>query len=229
MTDPSLGLVALIAARNEAGRIGDTVRAVKTLPEVERIYVVENGSWDATTGEARGSGAHVLSAPGRMGKGDALEAALRRIPPARAYLFLDGDLGASAKEAALLLEPVLGGRADLAVGVFPRDARHGGFGLVKRASARLIRSLTGVEVDEPMSGQRAMTREVLESVRPLAHGFGLEVGMTIDALRLGFRLHEVPVAMEHRYTGRDAAGFVHRARQGLHILRAWLPRRLGSR
>lgn len=223
------GVVAVIAARNEAGRIGDTVRAAATLSEVERIYVVENGSTDATVAEARAAGAWVLVAPRALGKGDALEGAIDRLPPARAYLFLDGDLGASAKEAALLLEPVLAGRADLAIAAFPRDARHGGFGLVKRATATLIEALTDVRPQEPMSGQRAMTAEVLHNVRPLAPGFGLEMAMTIDALRLGYTVIEIPVAMEHRYTGRDLAGFAHRGRQGLHMLRAWVPRALKLR
>ncbi len=223
-----LGVVALIAARNEADRIGDTVRAVATIPQVERIYVVENGSTDRTVDEARAAGAWVLTAPGGMGKGDALEGAMHRVR-GRVYLLLDGDLGSSAKEAALLLEPVLGGRADLTVGTFPRDARHGGFGIVKRASRWLISALTNVEPQEPMSGQRALTARVADSVRPLAGGFGVEVAMTIDALRLGFRFQEVPVNMEHRYTGRDLSGFAHRGRQGWDILRAWAPRALRIR
>ena len=222
-------VLAVIPARDEAERIGDTVRAVATLPEVDRIYVIENGSRDATVARAREAGAWVLSASRPMGKGDALESALERLPEAQTYLFLDGDLGASAKEAAGLLEPVVAGRADLTIGAFPKDARHGGFGVVKRATRRLIALLTGVAPEEPMSGQRAMTREVLTAVRPLATGFGLEMAMTVDALRLGFRVVEVPVAMEHRYTGRDVAGFAHRARQGVEILRAWVPRALRLR
>jgi hypothetical protein len=77
---------------------------------------------------------------------------------------------------------------------------------------------------EPLSGQRAIRRNVLDSVRPLAPGFGVEVAMTIDAVRAGFRVLEVPVAMEHAVTGRDVAGFLHRGRQGLDLLRATLPR-----
>jgi glucosyl-3-phosphoglycerate synthase len=53
--------------------------------------------------------------------------------------------------------------------------------------------------------------------------------MTVDAVRAGFRVVEVRVAMEHEPTGRDVAGFVHRARQGLAVVRAALPRALGLR
>jgi hypothetical protein len=53
--------------------------------------------------------------------------------------------------------------------------------------------------------------------------------MLADALRLGFRLVEVPASVEHRWTGRDRAGFLHRARQGRDMLRALLPRLAGVR
>jgi hypothetical protein len=51
--------------------------------------------------------------------------------------------------------------------------------------------------------------------------------MTVDAVRAGFHVIEVPVAMRHEPTGRDLAGFLHRGRQGLDLLRVTLPRALG--
>ena len=222
-------VVALVAARNEAGRVGETVRAIRRIPEVDEVVVAVDGSSDGTEAEAAEAGARVLVAPGNLGKGGALEGALRRMPPADVYLFLDGDLGASAERATALLEPVLAGRADLAIAAFPRDARHGGFRLVKRLAAASVRLLTGFRPEEPLSGQRAATRAVVETCRPISPGFGVEVGMTIDAVRLGFRVVEVPVEMEHAYTGRDLAGFLHRGKQGLDVLRAAVPRALTAR
>jgi hypothetical protein len=72
-----------------------------------------------------------------------------------------------------------------------------------------------------------MTADCLAAVRPLAPGFGVEVAMTIDAVRAGFRVVEVPVTMRHAPTGRDLAGFVHRGQQALDLLRVALPRTLG--
>ncbi|HEV2952100.1 MAG TPA: glycosyltransferase family 2 protein, partial [Actinomycetota bacterium] len=52
-------------------------------------------------------------------------------------------------------------------------------------------------------------------------GFGVEVGMTIDAVRAGFRVVEIPIeGLSHRPTGRGVRGFAHRARQGADILAA---------
>jgi glucosyl-3-phosphoglycerate synthase len=96
-------------------------------------------------------------------------------------------------------------------------------------SAAVIRALTGFASQAPLSGQRAVTARALSECRPLASGFGVETAMTIDALRLGFRVGEVPVAMTHRPTGRGASGFAHRGRQGADILRAVAPRAVGLR
>lgn len=213
------GVIAVVPAHNEAGRVGATVEAIRTLDRVEQVVVVDDGSSDGTVREANAAGARVLIAPRHRGKGGALEGALARIRPASVYLFIDGDVGSSAKEAGALVEAVLEGSADLAIGILPRDPRHGGFRIVKQLAALVIKVLGGHRVVEPLSGQRAALREVVEAVRPLAPGFGVEVGMTIDALRRGFRVVEVPVAMRHAFTGRDVQGFLHRARQGLAVLR----------
>lgn len=221
-------IVALVAARDEFARVGMTVETIASLPEVDEVVVVDDGSRDGTADAARTAGARVLVAPHALGKGRALDRALDRLQ-ADVYLLLDADLGASAKEASALLTPVLSGGADLVIGVLPPQAGHGGFRLVKRASAMWIRWLSGFRAAEPMSGQRALSRRALEAVRPFAPGFGVELGMTVDAVRAGLRVVEVPVRMEHAPTGKDLGGFLHRARQGLDHLRAALPRAVGLR
>jgi glycosyltransferase involved in cell wall biosynthesis len=220
--------LALVAARDEQERIGDTVVALGSV--VDEIVVVDDGSRDATSFVAAEAGALVLRVPEGIGKGGALEGALARLDePSDEYVLVDGDVGASAKEAAVLLDEVRSGRADLAIGVLPREPRHGGFRLVKRAAASAIRLGCGFLPEEPLSGQRALSRRAMEAVRPLSSGFGVEVGMTIDAVRAGLRVVEVPVAMEHAPTGRSPAAFVHRARQGLSLFGASVPRTLGLR
>ena len=218
-------VVALVAARNEAERIAETIEAIGTIAGVDEIVVVDGASTDDTAAEARGAGARVLVAPASVsGKGGALEGALDRIEPAEIYLFLDADLGATAKAGEALVVAVKGGLADLAIGALPRQEGHGGFRLVKRTAGGVIRLLSGFRTREPLSGQRAIRGESLNAVRPLVPGFGVEVAMTIDAVRAGFRVVEVPVNMEHAVTGRDLAGFLHRGRQGLDLARAALPR-----
>jgi hypothetical protein len=220
--------VAVVAAWNEEDTIAATVKSLTGIQAVGEVVVIADGSTDRTAEEAAGSGARVLSAPRRLGKGGAIESALDRIGDADVYVLVDGDVGETAAETGALLDEVLSGRLDLAIGRLPA-LEGGGFGLVKGFSRRAIRAISGFDPDEPLSGQRAITRQALSACRPLASGFGLETAMTIDAVRLGFHVGEVPVDMRHRPTGRTVAGFSHRARQGVDIVRAVVPRFLGLR
>jgi hypothetical protein len=62
-------------------------------------------------------------------------------------------------------------------------------------------------------------------VLPFAHGFGMELGITIDAVRAGHRVLELDLDLAHRATGRTPAGFLHRGRQLADFVRAYLLRR----
>ena len=66
---------------------------------------------------------------------------------------------------------------------------------------------------------------VLADVLPFARGFGMEVGMTIDAVRAGYRVVEIELDLAHRASGRTLAGFAHRARQLADFVRAYIARR----
>lgn len=219
---------ALVAARDEAASIADTVRAVAALEGVGEVVVVDDGSSDGTAETARSAGARVLRTPVRLGKGGALEGALDRVGRADVYVLVDGDIGASAGGIEPVVEAVRSGGADLAVGVLPVPVGSG-FGMVKRAAAGAVRRLSGFSSQAPLSGQRAITRQCLWACRPLATGFGVETAMVADAARMGFRVLEVPVDLEHRGTGRTLSGFRHRAGQGLDIAAAAVPRLLGLR
>ena len=221
--------MALVPARDEADRVGATVAALRAIPAVAEVVVVDDGSTDATASEALAAGAVVLQIPRPAGKGRALEGALRRLPSPDVWLFADADLGATAGALEAVLALVLAGEADLAIATFPPGQGGGGFGIVKRLAARAIRLLTGFEAAEPLSGQRAMTSTALSACRPIARGFGVETAMTIDAVRAGLGVLEVPVPLSHRATGRDLRGFAHRGRQSVDIALAVAARALGLR
>jgi glycosyltransferase involved in cell wall biosynthesis len=209
-------VAAIVPARNEATRIAGTVRALRGIGALHEVVVVDDASTDDTARTAEHEGARVLRLPRRAGKGGALTAGLAATANADVVVFVDADLGASARVAEALLAPVLAGEADMTVACPPASAPSG-FGLVEKAARAGIRALTGKTFRRPLSGQRALRREVAARVT-LAAGFGIEPALTIDALRAGFVVVEVEAAVEHRRTGRDAAGFAHRARQGLDLV-----------
>jgi len=133
--------------------------------------------------------------------------------------FLDADLGSSAGEAGKIIQPVLDGTADLCIASFPPPKKKGGFGIVKRTAVWALRRAGMSEVNAPLSGQRAMTREVLHAVTPFHEAYGVELGMSIKALKRGYKIAEVPTMMGHNETGRDIKGFLHRGKQLLDVLR----------
>lgn len=58
-----------------------------------------------------------------------------------------------------------------------------------------------------------MKREVADGLLYIPSGFGIELGLTVHALRSGFSVKEIPLPMSHRETGRDLSGFLHRGKQ----------------
>src|SRR5262249_9215321 len=106
---------------------------------------------------------------------------------------------------------------DVAVAAFTRR-EGGGFGLAKATARALIRMLGGLDVREPLSGQRRLRPTARGACFPVAAGFGVETRMTIDAGRAGLSLVEVELDLHHRATVRDLRGFAHRARQLADLL-----------
>ena len=70
-----------------------------------------------------------------------------------------------------------------------------------------------------------MSAPVLRELLPFAAGYGLEIGMTVDAIRAGYRMREYELDLKHRATGRSLHGFAHRAAQLRDFARVYLSRR----
>ena len=218
----------IVAARNEADRIGATLAALRrTLPGAA-LWVADDASTDGTAEAALAGGAEVVTRRRPHGKGAnvtaAAQAALGVEPSPELVLLCDADLGSSASELGALVEAVAEGRCDLAIASFSRRV-GGGFGLTVGFARWAIERRSGFRARAPLSGQRAMRAGVLRDALPLADGFGLETGMTIDAVRAGHRVEEVDLDLSHRATGRSLRGFAHRGRQLLDAARAYRARR----
>lgn len=229
-------VAAIVPAKDEAERISATVAALRSLPEVALVVVVDDGSTDDTGRLAAGAGALVVRHATNQGKAAALttgvlrlteEEARQGVPPF-VLLFADADLADSAERLSPLLEPVLAGQADLAIANIPREASSHGGGRVVRLARGQIESLTGRRIAQPLNGMRALTREAFGWASPLAPGWGVEAAMLVDVLRAGRRVVEVPVGLTHRRTGTDLAGRLHRAKQLRDVSTALLARRFLS-
>jgi glycosyltransferase involved in cell wall biosynthesis len=229
--------IVIVAARDEADRIISTLEALKRAFPGARLIVADDRSGDATASLAAQAGAELSSAGDgrrRHGKGQAMTDAVRSLlalatqPEPPTLLLCDGDLGSSAANLVALVEAVESGKCDLAVGSFARS-EGGGFGVALGFARGVIRRLTGLELRAPISGQRAIRADLLPALVPFAAGFGIEIAMTVDAVRAGARVKEIELDLEHRATGRTLAGFLHRGRQLVDFARVYLSRRFRTR
>jgi len=227
-------VAVVIPARDEADRIAATVTAAAAMDGVAAVIVVDDGSRDATASVARQAGAVVTRHGRNRGKGAAMEtgAEAARVLDQREHrdrprhlLFLDADLADTAAKAGPLTGPVLAGTADMTIAIFSATVKLGGHGLVVGLSGAGIRRATGWRPAQPLNGQRCLTRAAFEAARPLARGWGVETGLTIDLLRQGFRVTEVEVELAHRATGRGLRAQLHRAHQLTDVARALAVRR----
>ncbi len=215
----SAPVAVLVAARNEAERIGPTVARLREQFPGAEVLVADDGSTDGTAEAAERAGARALRLPAR-GKGQALTLAEREAPPGD-ILVCDADLDGD-------LRPLASAEADLAIAVFS-ERQGGGFGIAKSAARALIRARSGFVATEPLSGQRAFSAKARAACFPLAAGFGCEVGASIDAARARVSIAEIELPLRHRATGRDASGFLHRGRQLLDAVLATGPQATNHR
>jgi len=238
-------VACIIPARDEAARIAATVAAAATLPGVDVVLVCDDGSADDTgaIAAAAAAGAIVVSHGRNRGKAAAVESGVNALgileqrdgrPVCGSLVLLDADLAESAANCAPLITPVTGGEVDLTIGVLPPQQTEtgeaaGGFGLVMNLARSGIAELTGWIPRAPLSGQRCLTRGAFEVASPLAAGWGIEVGMTIDILKAGLTVREIDLDLRHRATGTNLAGQLHRARQLRDVGRALVARGLVGR
>ncbi|MDR6882763.1 glycosyltransferase family 2 protein [Bacillus sp. 3255] len=225
----------IIPAWNEAKTIETTLRDLQEQSSrltdrrvTFEIVVVDDGSSDSTYDIAWPWVDKLIRHERRSGKGAAMQSGAGAAG-GELLLFLDADLQSTAGEALALIEPLLRREADMAIAKLPPSRTKGGFGLVKGLARRGIRLLSGYETEAPLSGQRAVRAERLRELGELRRGFGVEVAMTIDAVRHGLRIVELDVPVTHRETGRNWHGFMHRGKQfaavGLTLLSRWKERK----
>jgi glycosyltransferase involved in cell wall biosynthesis len=225
--DPEPALAVIVAARNEADRIGATLATLREALPQAVLWVADDASSDSTAEVAMAAGAQVVSRGRPHGKGAnmtaAAQAALSGESLPELVLLCDGDLGASAAGLAALVAAIRRDECDLAVAAFSRRV-GGGFGVALGFARWAIRRRCGLQTSAPISGQRAMRVEVLRAALPFSPGYGMEMGMTIDATRAGYRLREYELGLSHRATGRSLSGFLHRGRQLVDFTRVYLSR-----
>lgn len=207
----------IIPAYNEESGILQTLESLRGIESIKELIVVDDGSTDSTYQLLKSlEGITLLHCEYNKGKGNAVRYALDYVNSSLVAL-LDADLCESAREVQKLIEYIRPGERSIIIGKLTSSMKKGGFGIVKRVSGSGFHALTSRRVDSLLSGQRILPLDFLRNI-DLPSGFGLEFKITLEGVRKGFELIEVPVDMRHRETGRNIKGFLHRGKQCLDIL-----------
>lgn len=207
----------IIPAYNEEENIATTLTALQALNPME-IIVVDDASSDDTGKIAGTLGAKVITHEQNKGKTGAILSGIKEAH-SKWVLFLDADLGKSARYAENLLEGLEHHEVDMVVAMIPATGK-GGLGLVRRFAQWSTYLMTGRWFIAPLSGQRLIKRKQFLETYTGDIGFGFEIGLTLDYCFNDLKILEHEAPFKHRELGKTFGGFLHRSKQGYAILRA---------
>ena len=210
----SLRRVAIVPALNEEEAIARVIDEIRAFDQGLEIVVIDDGSVDRTAAVAEARGAHVIRLPFNLGIGGSVQTGFR-------YAFdegfklavrLDGDGQHDASQLAKLVEPVLAGEVDIAVGSrFIESAgyrstrsRRAGISIL----AKTVSMLVGRRVTDPTSGFQALNRRAIALfATDYPHDIP-EVEAVLMTHKHKLRMTEVPVEMRERAGGRSSIGSI---------------------
>ena len=196
--------VVVVPCRNGAKTVSRVI--TESYQHVDLVVVVDNASTDETARTASLAGAIVISC-GVRGAGAATRAG---IEAALAYggdvvVTLDADGQHDALEISKVLNPVVGGAADVVIGsrflgtpiIAPR------YRTVGIKVINLAYNVGHTPISDSQSGFRAFTKRVADACVMVERGFAFSTEFLIKARKSGFRIMEVPVRCIYHKNGRD--------------------------
>jgi glycosyltransferase involved in cell wall biosynthesis len=210
---PQAGVIAVIAAYNEALAIEPVIRGL--LPQVSEVVVVDDGSKDATADVARKAGAVVLRHPINRGQGAALQSGIKLALARGAAIVVtfDADGQHVAADVPKLVAPVASGAADVALGSrFLAGSSNvpAGRRLLLKGAVLFTRLTTGLKLTDAHNGFRALSRAAAQTIRIRQDRMAHASEIVSEIRRHGLRFVEVPVTVLYtdysRAKGQSAFG-----------------------
>ena len=221
-------LAVIIPAYNEAENLPVTLSRLPVHQVTNmRIIVVDDGSSDGSAGVAERHGADlVVRHSGNRGLGAALRTGLAaaREMDARAAVYVDADGEYSPEQIPDLLRPIESGEADYVLGSRYLGTRE------RQPVLRLIANVVftgllclaaGRRITDGQTGFRAFSRRALECAE-IIHDYNYAQVLTLDLLKKGMRLKEVPISYRFRTNGKSFIGIKYLWRVPTAMLREML-------
>ena len=179
----------IIPALNEAGRITDVIAHALADPATAEVIVVDDSSTDDTVALAQEAGATVITSR-MLGKGASMQDGVIHAK-SEFLVYLDGDLcGLQRGIVSDLCQPLLQDSADFVKASFGRAA-----GRVTELTAKPMLKMFFPELSmfhQPLGGIIAARKRLLQAL-PFEEGYGVDIGLLVDAHLAGARLAQVEI------------------------------------
>ena len=202
----------LIPTLNEEETIGEVISSFKR-QGFDNILIIDGDSTDSTREIAKRAGARVVIQQGK-GKGAAVRQAFELID-SDIIVMIDGDGTYLPSEVQRLIEPIEKGEAEHVIG--NRFAYGGAFAVLHRLGNWFLNKIFsigyGLELQDILSGYRAFTKEAVKKMTLRKEGFEIEAEMTVESVKRGIKLKEVPISYRKR-RGKSKLNFF---RDGMRI------------
>ena len=222
MTDAKPRVVAVIPCCNTESRITEVV--TKALPYVDQVIVVDDGSTDHTAEIAKRSGVDVISHERNMGYGAAIITGFKEAQRKDndIIVIIDGDGQHNPSEIPLLLEPLLGGEADLVIGSRFLSNDHNmpsyrNFGI--KVITWLWNVFSKIKVSDSQSGFRAYNKTLFKDLTLSENGMSISIEILEKARRKGATITEVPISCHYTHSTISLNAIKHGLRVSLSVLR----------
>jgi len=210
--ESDLARIAIVPALNEEATISSVVDEIRAFDPGLAILVVDDGSHDRTAQAARAAGARVLCLPFNLGIGGAVQTGFRYAYENGFELAVrvDGDGQHDPSQLGAVIDPVLRGETDIAVGSRYLGPRGDGYrsSTTRRVGirllARIVSLLTRQRITDPTSGFQALNRKAIKLFAvDYPHDYP-EVEAIVLVERHQLCLVEVPIAMRSRAAGKSS-------------------------
>lgn len=200
-------LTCVIPAKDEAPTISEVINGAFKF--VSEVIVVDGHSRDRTRDIAESEGAK-LFLDHKLGKGEALRCVIPHVKT-EFVVFIDADGSHDVNDIPKLIEPLVAGTHDLVVAsrlIGGSSELHGGFDeFIRLAGSSFVTASINTRfrtsLSDTQNGFRAARTEILKSFHLQDNHTTIEQEMIIKALRLNYRVGEVPSHEHRRKFGRS--------------------------